>query len=84
MQRFRCLECGKTFNEQRRFIGLCLDEAKIVQIVRCLTEGCGVRATARLCGCDKNTVLEVVRVIGANAEQFHDNTFATSKPSPSS
>ena len=74
MQRFRCLECGKTFNEQRRFIGLCLDEAKIVQIVRCLTEGCGVRATARLCGCDKNTVLEVVRVIGAKAEQFHDNT----------
>jgi IS1 family transposase/transposase-like protein len=74
VQRFRCLnpECGKTFNEQRRFIGLCLDESKIVQIVRCLSEGCGVRATARLVGCDKNTVLEVVRVIGAKAERFHD------------
>ncbi|MGB7748385.1 MAG: IS1 family transposase [Verrucomicrobiia bacterium] len=72
VQRFRCLECGKTFNEQRRFIGLCLDEAKIVQIVRCLTEGVGVRATARLTGCDKNTVLEVVNVIGEKCERFHD------------
>jgi len=51
---------------------LCLDEAKIVQIVRCLSEGCGVRATARLCGVDKNTVLEVIRVIGQKAERFHD------------
>ena len=76
MQRFRCLNpsCGKTFNEQRRFIGLCLDEAKIVQIVRCLTEGVGVRATARLTGCNRNTVLEVVRVIGEKCERFHDET----------
>jgi transposase-like protein/IS1 family transposase len=76
VQRFRCLNtaCGKTFNEQRRFIGLCLDETKIVQIVRCLSEGCGVRATARLCGCDKNTVLQVVNTIGAKCERFHDET----------
>jgi len=76
VQRFRCLNpsCGKTFNEQRRFIGLCLDEAKIVQIVRCLTEGVGVRATARLTGCNRNTVLEVVRVIGEKCERFHDET----------
>ena len=72
MQRFRCLKCGKTFNEQRRFIGLCLDEAKIVQIVRCLSEGCGVRATARLTGCAHTTVLEVVRVIGEKCERLHD------------
>lgn len=76
VQRFRCLNssCGRTFNEQRRFIGLCLDEAKIVQIVRCLTEGCGVRATARLTGCNRNTVLEVLRVIGEKCERFHDTT----------
>ena len=76
VQRYRCLNpsCGKTFNEQRRFIGLCLDEAKIVQIVRCLTEGCGVRATARLAGCDKNTVLEVLRTIGERCEAFHNLT----------
>ena len=43
VQRFRCLDCGKTFNEQSRFIGLRLDEGKIIQIVRCLSEGCGVR-----------------------------------------
>jgi hypothetical protein len=40
VQRFRCLNptCGKTFNEQRRFIGLCLDENKIVQIVPAVSE----------------------------------------------
>jgi transposase-like protein/IS1 family transposase len=74
VKRFRCLKCGKTFNEQRRFIGLCLDESKIVQIVRCLSEGCGVRATSRLCGCDKNTVLQVIKTIGEKCERFHDET----------
>jgi transposase-like protein/IS1 family transposase len=76
VQRFRCLNsaCGKTFNAQRRFLGLCLDENKIIQIVRCLTEGVGVRATARLAGCNRNTVLEVIRVIGAKCERFHDET----------
>jgi len=74
VQRFRCLNsaCGKTFNEQRRFVGLCLDETKIVQIVRCLAEGCGVKATARLTGCAHTTVLEVIRVIGEKAARFHD------------
>ena len=72
MQRFQCVRCAKTFSEPHPLDGLRLDESKIVQIVRCLTEGCGVRATARLCGCDKNTVLEVVRVIGEKCERFHD------------
>lgn len=72
VRRIRCLDCGKTFNEQRRFNGLYLDESKIVQVVRCLSEGCGVRATARLCGCDKNTVLGVIETIGRKCEQFHD------------
>jgi len=73
IQRFRCLRCGKSFSESP-LDGLRLDEAKIVQIVRCLTEGCGVRATARLCGCDKNTVLGVLCVIGHKCETFHDKT----------
>jgi transposase-like protein/IS1 family transposase len=72
VQRYRCLKCGRTFNESKRFADLCLDENKIVQIVSCLTEGCGVRATARLCGIDKNTVLRVLEVIGEKAAKFHD------------
>ncbi|MGO9478357.1 MAG: IS1 family transposase [Limisphaerales bacterium] len=82
MQRFRCLNpaCGKTFNEQRRFIGVTLDENKIVQIIRCLTEGVGVRATARLAGCDKNTVLEVLNVIGEKCERLHDSLVRDIRP----
>ncbi len=67
VQRFRCLNtaCGKTFNEQRRFIGLCLDESKIVQIVRCLSEGCGViqlRTIAGLPDVDKICTSHVERL----------------------
>jgi IS1 family transposase/transposase-like protein len=74
VQRYRCLNkaCGRTFNETKRFADLCLDENKIIQIVHCLTEGVGVRGTARLCSCDKNTVLDVLRTIGEKAAKFHD------------
>ena len=40
--------------------------------MRRLTESCGVRATARLCGCNKNTVIQVVNTIGEKCERFHD------------
>jgi transposase-like protein len=85
VQHFRCLNTayGKTFIEQRRFIGVYLDASKIIQIVRCLTEGCGVRATTRLCGCDKNTVLQVVNTIGEKCERFHDEIVRQSKPNQS-
>jgi IS1 family transposase len=37
-----------------------------------MTEGVGIRATARLADCDKNTVLEVLRTVGDKCERFHD------------
>ena len=72
VQRYLCTRCSKSFSEPHPLDGLRLDEAKIVQIIKLLAEGVGVRAAARLAGCDKNTVLEVLRVIGAKCERFHD------------
>lgn len=72
VQRYRCKACGKTFNDLHTFQGIRLDDSKIVQIVHLLTEGCGVRATARLADCDKNTVLEVLRTVGDKCERLHD------------
>lgn len=72
VQRFRCKFCNRTFNDLHAFTGIRLDDAKVAQIVHLLTEGCGIRATARLTGCDKNTVLGVLRTVGDACEKFHN------------
>jgi transposase-like protein/IS1 family transposase len=72
VQRYRCKYCDRTFNDLHALAGIRLDDAKVAQIVHLLTEGCGIRATARLSGCDKNTVLSVLRTVGKACEKFHD------------
>lgn len=72
VQRYRCKYCDHTFNDLHAFNSIRLDDAKVVQIVHCLTEGCGIRATSRLTGCDKNTVLSVLRTVGEKCEKLHD------------
>ncbi len=52
VQRYRCERCGKTFSEPHPLDGLRLEKHKIVQIVKLLCEGVGVRAAARLTGCN--------------------------------
>jgi len=46
----------------------------VVHIVRCLTEGIGIRGTARLTDCHRDIVLEVLRVVGQKYAEFHDKT----------
>jgi IS1 family transposase/transposase-like protein len=72
VRRFRCVRCGKTFSEPQPLDGLRLDNAKVVQIVKLLTEGLGVRAVARFVDCDPHTVLGVLETIGQKCESFHD------------
>ena len=74
MRRFFCTRCGKSFSESQPLDGLRIDHDKVVQIVRCLTEGVGIRATARLTDCHRDTVLEVLQVIGQKCAEFHDRT----------
>ena len=51
-----------------------LEHFKVVQIVSCLCEGMGVRATSRVIGCHKDTVLQVLETVGPKCEAFLDRT----------
>jgi IS1 family transposase len=52
--------------------GVRIDHDKVVQIVKLLAEGLGVRSTARVCDCRPETVLNVLETIGAKCEALHD------------
>ncbi|MFY9825604.1 MAG: IS1 family transposase [Thermoanaerobaculia bacterium] len=52
-----------------------LSTAKRVQIVSALVEGCGIRATARMCDVSKDTVMKLWREIGTACIQYQDTTF---------
>jgi len=72
VQRYQCLRCGKSFSEKQPLNGLRIDHDKVVQIVKLLCEGMGVRACARLTGCQHKTVLAVLNAVGEKCEQLHD------------
>lgn len=49
-----------------------LDNAKRVQVVRCLVEGNSIRATVRMTGVAKNTVVKLLVDLGKACDDFHD------------
>jgi hypothetical protein len=79
VQRYCCTRCNKTFSESQPLNGLRTDHEKVVQIVKLLTEGVGVRATARLTDCQHKTVLAVLNAIGEKCATF----LATNSANPS-
>jgi transposase-like protein len=75
--RIRCLHCatcGTDFSQRANtpLFGLRSKEEKLVAIAEHLADGCGVRATARLCKVSRNTVLRFIQRFGKHAELFHD------------
>jgi IS1 family transposase len=52
--------------------GVRIEHAKVVQIVKMLAEGLGVRSTARVCDVDPHTVLNVLETIGPKCQALHD------------
>jgi transposase-like protein/IS1 family transposase len=69
-QRFRCLSCGKTFQEPRikTLDNMSLDEDKALQVISCLVEGCSVRSTERLTNVNRNTILRLLTIAGRKCE----------------
>jgi len=55
-----------------------LPPEKAVAILRHIREGCGVRATGRLVGVSKDTVLRYVALAGDQAKNLHDELVAFS------
>lgn len=68
---FKCKTCGRTFSERRGtpLFNCKLKEEKVYQIVKCLGEGNGVRATARIVGVNKDTVGSVIERVGEHMEK---------------
>jgi len=50
-----------------------LDTSKRRQIVRCLVEGCSIRATVRMTGASKNTVAKLLVELGAVCAKYMDD-----------
>src|SRR5438034_369888 len=71
----RCTTCDQHFSERANtpLFGLRLSEDKLAAVDAHLTDGCGSRATARLCQVSLNTVLRFTKRFGAHAEGFHDS-----------
>src|SRR5271165_3872467 len=50
----------------------CLDTKTRAQIVSCLIEGCSIRATVRMTGAAKNTVVRLLADLGKVCVEYHD------------
>src|SRR5207302_2359428 len=71
--RFKCPRCGKSFSvSQRPCSELNIPAETIFRILSCLTEGSGVRATARINKVHPETVLKVLRIAGLKAAGILD------------
>ena len=50
----------------------CLDTKARAQIIGCLVEGCSIRATVRMTGAAKNTVVKLLADIGCACAGYHN------------
>ena len=50
----------------------CLDSATRSRVIGCLIEGCSIRATCRMTGVAKNTVVKLLEDMGIACATFHD------------
>lgn len=75
-----CRTC-KSYFSQRKGTALWrthLPHEKAVAVLRHISDGCGVRQTARLTGVDKTTVCRLTRRAGEHARCVHDELVAIS------
>lgn len=74
-QRYKCLDCGKRFTDSTSTLrGMRIGTDKAAQVIRCMMEGVGVRATARLAGIAVNTAMDVLALVGQRCKLFLEQT----------
>jgi len=66
-QWYVCTRYGKYCRESQVLDGLRIDHEKVVQIITLLTEGLGIRGTARACDCHPGKVLNVLKRLAPGA-----------------
>src|SRR5512135_3319000 len=79
-----CRTCKARFSERKGTVleHSRLPDAKALDVLNHLREGCGTRATGRLVRVDKNTVTRYLARAGAHAESLHDELVAFSPHNP--
>ncbi len=82
IQRYRCKSCKATFAEPRTkpLGGHYTDLDKAAQMVSLLTEGVGIRATSRLTGLHKTTILSLLLTMGENCRHLFDDRVRNLRP----
>ena len=67
---FKCTTCLRTFSERRGtpLFECHLPEEKVYLILKCLSEGNGIRATSRIVGVSKDTVSSIIIRVGDHIE----------------
>ena len=73
IRRLYCSHCGGRFSERR---GSLMQDTKlpkpaVVRLVKCLSHGCSIEATADICDIDERTVRRMLERAGKRAEDFH-------------
>lgn len=73
-QRFLCLDCGKTFAEEKpRPLGVMrISMRQATMALGMLLEGMSIRATSRLTGMDAGTICDLIVVVGENCQRLMD------------
>ncbi len=74
-QRFKCLLCGKTWieNQPKPFGRMNIAKDKAILCLRMLLEGNSIRTTQRLVGISRNTILDLLALIGSRAQDYWTN-----------
>lgn len=71
-QRFRCLECGRSFSTQRFRLDFRLHKPRLhLELWAHLVSKCTHRQSARVLGCDRKTVARRLELLGAHCRDFH-------------
>jgi transposase-like protein len=79
-----CHTCKARFSERKGtpLFGSTLPEDKAIALIRHVADRNGVRATARLVGVHRDTVVRYSRLLGEHAQQLHDELVAFSPSDP--
>jgi IS1 family transposase/transposase-like protein len=68
-QRFRCCQCYKTYSDRpEKLEGTTKGEQEITLIIRLFVEGCSVRSIERITGIHRDTILNVLVIVGDHCE----------------
>lgn len=73
IRRLYCGHCGQRFSERRGSLMQYtkLPRQAVVRVVKCLSHGCSIEATADICEVDERTVARMLEMAGKRAEDLH-------------